>query len=93
MTAKVRDFRYKLNRPSGPISKVEPDSGWWWRTGYVSTPFGIVGIYSQEDYSALVVMRDGYLHERTVRGPTPTERGLRIMAGRFARDVFGKRKP
>lgn len=83
--------KYKVSHPIVMIRKHKTDSGPYW-IGSVITPVGIVEVYAQSSernggsFTTLRVVKSGYAHER--RYPrTHTERGLAIIAHRFAREI------
>lgn len=78
---------YKVTRPGRMMATVTTPSGWY-STGYVVTPHGVVGVYTEPNFTSLCVVHDG----REYRGwwrQSFTERGLVTLCKRFARDVVG----
>lgn len=78
---------------SAPFSRIRRRDtrdgvGSWW-DGEVVTPQGIVSVYSDERYTRLDFVYGGRLYMRNDRGGKRTERGLAILAGRFAREIAG----
>ena len=55
--------------------------------GFVATPAGIVGIYQQSDLTKFWFVHRGRLYTRSFSGST-SERGTRLLAHRFAREVL-----
>lgn len=88
---KTFNDQYRVNHPIVMIGKHEADSGPYW-IGSVITPVGIVEVYAQSSernggsFTTLRVVKSGYAHER--RYPrTHTDRGLTIIAHRFAKEI------
>ena len=84
------DERYKHNYTFSYFMIKEWDGKWFMR-GVHHSNHGYVLIYHQYDgLVRLDFFYNGYDHYRTIRGKVRTERGLAILAGRFAREVVSK---
>jgi hypothetical protein len=85
--AKMRDESRAVSRTYGTIRRERTHDGTaFWYHGSLITRWGIVTVYGEERFSRYDFVHGGRHYIRT-EDRQRTERGLTIMAVRFARDV------
>jgi hypothetical protein len=91
---KVINDSYAVNWSAARLAKNEK---YCYSYGYVITPLGLIGVYSQwpdsgnpgsDSFTTFEVVRDGRAYTKRVMR-TYTDRGLVRVAGQFAREVLG----
>lgn len=83
---RTTDESFAIGRAFGTITRERSSTGAIWYRGRVITRWGIVDVYSDDDHSRYDFACDGRHYIRTERRGR-TQRGLAIMASRFAREV------
>lgn len=95
MTMKTHDDSAKVRKPYVTLNRVRGEHPY--TTGAVGTPLGFVTIYSQVGAGEKTMTRFDFIHKGRLQMRTVprifTERGLSIMAHRYAREIARLPKP
>lgn len=84
-----RDVQRNRTAKVGRPTRVMVEGEWRgqkYAGGYVITKHGVVGVYTQSDYTALTVVHNGLDYERFWQRDF-TERALTARASKFAREI------
>lgn len=61
-----------------------------WIDGIVVTPLGYVTAYADSRMTCMRFIWRGREHARTIKRTRPTDRGLAVLAGKFAREIAAR---